>query len=95
MSTPIKIALAGLLACVSLMLILGAVMAFLTPARPPAGKTETPADTGIAPSAPKGPALNYGEPNEPCATNRLGESFDFNGVTYTCSGPKPYRWRAQ
>lgn len=89
MSTAIKVALIGLLATVSLMLILGAVMA-LTPAKPPA-------ETGVGPDAPevKGPSIGYGEPNEPCATNRLGESFVFNEVTYTCSGPKPYRWRAE
>jgi len=58
---------------------------------------EKPAQTGITPSAPasRGESVGYGNPNEPCATNRLGESFKLNGITYTCSGPKPYRWRAQ
>lgn len=80
---------AALLALCSFFLLLAA----FKPAPPP-GRIEIP-DTGIAPSAPKGPAIGHGEPNDFCATNRLGESFDFNGVTYTCSGPKPYRWRAQ
>jgi hypothetical protein len=79
-----------LLALVSVVLILNAI----TPARPPKGEIRLP-ETGIAPSAPKGPSVGYGEPNDFCATNRLGESFEFNGVTYTCSGPKPYRWRPQ
>ncbi len=43
---------------------------------------------------PRGPDLGRGEPNDFCATNRLGESFVLNGTTYTCKGPKPYRWRA-
>jgi hypothetical protein len=38
--------------------------------------------------------LGAGEPGAPCATNRLGKSFVKDGVTYTCSKPKPYRWRA-
>jgi hypothetical protein len=28
-----------------------------------------------------------------CATSRLGKHFAKDGVTYTCKGPKPYRWR--
>jgi hypothetical protein len=34
-----------------------------------------------------------GTPNASCASNRVGLSFIKNGVTYTCKGPKPYRWR--
>jgi hypothetical protein len=81
---------AAVLALVSVTLILNA----FTPAKPPAAPEKT---TGISPSLPaeRGPDLGRGEPNDFCATNRLGESFDFNGVTYTCSGPKPYRWRPQ
>lgn len=77
----------AVLALVCLFLIFAAFMA----SPPSKGKT------GITPSAPaeRGRDIGRGEPNDPCATNRLGESFTFNGVTYTCSGPKPYRWRAQ
>lgn len=64
---------------------------FFSSAPPPAGRT------GITPDAPatRGPDLGRGNPGELCATNRLGQKFTFNGVTYVCSGPKPYRWRAQ
>lgn len=76
---------AAFLALISILLIFAACA--------PARETRT----GITPDAPaeRGPDLGRGEPNDFCATNRLGESFEFNGVTYVCSGPKPYRWRAQ
>jgi len=86
---------AVLLALVSLFLIFNA---FFRPARPPAPRIETPTpSTGIAPSAPavRGRDVGRGVPDGPCATSRLGESFTRDGVTYVCSGPKPYRWRAQ
>lgn len=37
--------------------------------------------------------LGAGTPGAGCATNRLGKSFVQDGVTYTCKGPKPYRWQ--
>lgn len=37
--------------------------------------------------------LGAGKPGAFCATNRLGKHFTKDGVTYTCKGPKPYRWR--
>jgi hypothetical protein len=47
------------------------------------------------PAATADPArdLGAGTPGAGCATSRLGEHFVQNGVTYTCKGPKPYRWR--
>ena len=88
MSAAVKILATVLLAGVSVVVIPLSISA-LTPKKQDDGRT------GIRPAAPSGPSIGYGEPGDPCATNRLGESFDFNGVTYTCSGPKPYRWRAQ
>lgn len=88
MSAAVKILAAVLLAGVSVVVVLLSISA-MTPKKQDSGRT------GISPAAPTGPSIGYGEPGDPCATNRLGESFDFNGVTYTCSGPKPYRWRAQ
>lgn len=40
-----------------------------------------------------GKDLGAGEPGAFCASNRLGKHFEQDGVTYTCAGPKPYRWR--
>jgi hypothetical protein len=37
--------------------------------------------------------LGAGKPGAYCATNRLGKHFTKDGITYTCKGPKPYRWR--
>ena len=88
MSAAVKILAAVLLAGVSVVLVVVSIAA-LTPKKQDSGRT------GIRPATPSGPSVGYGNPGEPCATNRLGESFDFNGVTYVCSGPKPYRWRAQ
>jgi hypothetical protein len=34
-----------------------------------------------------------GKPGAFCATSRLGKSFVYKSVTYTCKGPKPYKWR--
>lgn len=38
--------------------------------------------------------IGSGTPNAQCATSRLGKSFVKDDVTYTCSTPKPYRWRS-
>lgn len=82
-----KILAAVLLAGVSVVVVLS--ISALTPKKQDSGRT------GIRPAAPSGPSIGYGEPGDPCATNRLGQSFKLDGVTYTCSGPKPYRWREQ
>lgn len=84
---------AAVLALVSLFLLFYAFFgsALPVPSAPPKGTT----GVSTPPPVQRGPDIGRGEPNDPCATSRLGESFDFNGVTYTCSGPKPYRWRAQ
>lgn len=37
--------------------------------------------------------LGAGKPGAYCATSRLGMYFVKDGITYTCKGPKPYRWR--
>lgn len=37
--------------------------------------------------------LGSGKPGAFCATSRLGKHFTKGGATYTCKGPKPYRWR--
>src|ERR1044072_473035 len=74
---------ATLLALVSLFLIFAA---FFTSAPPPAPKPVT----GTNPTAPvsRGADIGKGVPGAPCATNRLGETFERYGVTYVCSGPK-------
>lgn len=84
---------ATLLALVSLFLIFNAFTARKVPATTPTPKPVT----GTNPSAPadRGPDVGKGVPGAPCATNRLGETFERYGVTYVCSGPKPYRWRKQ
>jgi hypothetical protein len=38
--------------------------------------------------------LGAGKPGAFCATSRRGKQFTKRGVTYTCKGPKPYRWRS-
>lgn len=84
---------AALLAMVSLFLIFAA---FFSSAPPPAGEVRVPevsTGTSSTPPAVRGPDIGRGVPNGPCSTDRLGASFERDGVTYTCSGPLPYRWR--
>jgi hypothetical protein len=65
----------------------------------PTSGGEATALTVVSPAAENAEAdpgkdLGTGEPGAACATNRLGNSFVKDGVTYVCSKPKPYRWRA-
>lgn len=102
---PIALGVAGL----AVILCLGGIAAIGIAAdkNQPAGTATTgpaaPVDQ-VATSKPTRPAtkatsadpdrdLGAGEPGAFCATNRLGKSFVKDGVTYTCQGPKPYRWR--
>lgn len=62
------------------------------PAPEPA-PTRTTAPSPSSSSANPARDLGAGKPGAYCATNRLGKSFVKDGVTYTCKGPKPYRWR--
>lgn len=56
--------------------------------------TPTPDDTIPDPAptttATKAPTLF--SPDGPCATSQVGKSYEQNGITYTCGGPKPYHW---
>lgn len=54
-----------------------------------------PPPTGgpAAPQVPTPDDVATYTPGAYCATSRLGLSFTKGGVTYTCKGPKPYRWR--
>lgn len=82
---------AVLLALVSLFLIFS--VWFSTAPPPPAQPRST---TGVSTPAPRGGSdIGRGVPGASCSTDRLGASFVMDGVRYTCSGPKPYRWRAE
>jgi hypothetical protein len=59
----------------------------------PTPKT-TPVPTPSASVADPARDLGAGTPGAYCATSRLGKHFTKDGVTYTCKGPKPYRWRS-
>lgn len=37
--------------------------------------------------------LGAGTPGAPCASNRAGKWFEFEGKRYVCRGPAPYTWR--
>lgn len=39
--------------------------------------------------------LGAGTPGAGCATSRRGKTFVIDGVTYVCSGPKPFTWKSQ
>lgn len=54
----------------------------------------TPSRIDRAESASPAVDLGAGTPGAGCATSRVGKSFVQDGVTYTCRGPKPYRWMA-
>lgn len=81
MKVPIAIAVIGFVLCVAVMVVLGMVLGGRSAQEP---EPEEP---------PRGPDIGRGVPGAPCATNRIGETFELDGVTYTCAGPKPYQWR--
>ena len=58
--------------------------------RPAPIHTASPRHSGSADPARD---LGAGKPGAYCATSRLGMYFVKDGITYTCKGPKPYRWR--
>lgn len=78
---------AGIAALVSVIVLLSGC-AHPTPKPAP---TPSPVDSASADATRD---LGAGKPGAYCATNRVGKHFTKDGVTYTCKGPKPYRWRA-
>lgn len=95
-----KVIAALILAALSLGLIALSVMTLMArrSADPTPAGTRAPAASPAAKLRPSeaqpGVDAGAGTPNAPCATNRLGMWFEKDGVTYTCKGPAPYRWRA-
>lgn len=64
------------------------------PALTPAPVTSSPAATSPAASPTTSDVTVSVTPGGFCATSRLGKTWKSpQGVTYTCKGPKPYRWR--
>lgn len=60
----------------------------------PVGPVVSPAPAkGLPPSA--GPLTLSVTPGGYCTTSQLTRQFVTDGVTYTCGGPKPYRWVAK
>jgi hypothetical protein len=63
--------------------------------RPVANLPSTSPSPSIISSHPKvhPKLLKPGKPGAYCAAYKVGKSFVHEGITYTCKGPKPYRWR--